>query len=193
MNNLAGLVSKSNKAEKQNLIGFEKLKIKSINNFGKLTQNLNRQQAIKKAATTIKQRNSAQTIQNAYRNHLENQANMLAPEPTDLFGAAGGTRTGARYQPTPAMQRIAEHRKANPDLHKAMNKLQDIKRGRQSASPQEVQRLEESIKEMQAKNEAVRQAGGGKKLGRPAGIQGAKSRSDKGKQRGPPTNPPKKK
>ena len=53
MNNLAGLVSKSNKAEKQNLIGFEKLKIKSINNFGKLRQNLNRQQAIKKAATTI--------------------------------------------------------------------------------------------------------------------------------------------
>ena len=91
------------------------------------------------------------------------------------------------------MQRIAEYRAANPDLHKAMNKLQDIKRGRQSASPQEIQRLEESIKGMQAKNEAVRQAGGGKKLGLPPGIQDAKSRSDKGKPRGPPTNPPKKK
>ena len=91
------------------------------------------------------------------------------------------------------MQKIAEYRKANPDLHKAMNKLQDIKRGRQSASPQEVQRLEESIKEMQAKNEAARPAGGGKKIGRPAGIQDAKSRSDKGKLRGPPTNLPKNK
>ena len=39
---------------------------------------------------------------------------------------------------------------------------------------------------MQAKNEAVRQAGGGKKLGRPAGIQGAKIRSDKGIPRVPP-------
>ena len=73
------------------------------------------------------------------------------------------------------MQRIAEYRAANPDLHKAMNRLQDIRRGKISASPQEVQRLEESIKGMQAKNEAVRQAGGGKKIGRPAGIQGAKS------------------
>ena len=110
---------------------------------------------------------------------------MLAPEPTDLFGAAGGTRTGARYQPTPAMKRIAEYRAANPDLHKAMNKLQDIRRGKISASSQEVQGLEESIKEMQAKNEAVRQAGG-KQLGRPAGIQGAKTRADKGVPKGAP-------
>ena len=42
MNNLAGLVSKSNKEDKQNLKGWKKLKIKSINNIGKLTSKMNK-------------------------------------------------------------------------------------------------------------------------------------------------------
>ena len=39
---------------------------------------------------------------------------------------------------------------------------------------------------MKAKNQAARQAGEGWILGRPVGIQGAKSKSDKGIPRGAP-------
>ena len=86
------------------------------------------------------------------------------------------------------MQNVAKYREANPELVKMINRLQDIKRGKIQNAYGEIPALEESIAAMRKKNEAA-----GKPRGRPPNIEGAKVRSDKGKPRGPPINPPKKK
>ena len=69
---------------------------------------------------------------------------------------------------------------------KAINRLEDIRRNRiKMYHHKRFKQKKESIAAMRAQNDAMREKGEGPKEGRPPGIQGAKTRSDKGMPRGP--------
>ena len=94
---------------------------------------------------------------------------------TELFS---GLRSGKT--------RMQKHRDENPELNQLRQQLYDNNRGQLQLSGVEKAAKIARIQEIVAQNKVMKEQGQGPKLGRPAGGQAAKTRSDKGIPRGPP-------
>ena len=80
---------------------------------------------------------------------------------------------------------MQKHRDENPELNQLRQQLYDNNRGQLQLSGVEKAAKIERIQQIVAQNRAMKEQGQGAKLGRPAGGQAAKTRSDKGIPRGP--------
>ena len=178
----------------RNILASERAtKQRVVNNLGELSKSATNDLKGKWKEAIKGERKRRQTISNfgelASRTQTASRQHMLSTRETgleDLFGAAGVTRQQTPYTASTTLQNMARYREANPDLIRAMTRLKDIRRNKiYNVSSQEIQALEESIAAIRAQNESMREKKEGPKKGRPPGIQGAKTSSDKGKPRGP--------
>ena len=126
------------------------------------------------------ERQAATNIQKVVRGH-QGRNKFLLEEQRQQTGQAelfGGLRSGKT--------RMQKHRDENPELNQLRQQLSDNKRGQLQLSDNQKAAKIARIQEIVAQNKVMKEQGQGPKLGRPAGGQAAKTRSDKGIPRGSP-------
>ena len=120
-----------------------------INNLGKLTHGLQREQH-------------------------QQRLGAAAIRPTDILGVSGTTRTGAKFGATEvqlnAPSRMQLHRERNPELTQLRQQISDNARGKLQLTDVQKAGIKTRIEQLVEINKALKAKGTGPKLGRPKGT-----------------------